>query len=483
MSVLPPNWPRTPRGVWESATLMSWISMGIRAGGFLLVLPALAARLPKSDIELWLLFSTATGLVLMLCFGFDSTLVRLIAYALAGRPIAEMGDMAARWEKSTGVPDTGALRRVLRFLARVFARVGVIGFLVAAVVGSAVLWRSVERSSSPAGGWWAWAMVCLGCGSALYGMRFACILQGFNRVAELRRWEAVFGIGAVAITLAVVMLKPSLPVVVTTWQAIGVLGVLRNRWLAMSIPEVRAAAREPTEADPELWALVWPVSWRMGVTILGSLGLIQASGIIYSLLPNPTQLAGYLLCLRLYQFLYSIGGVPFHARIPALAGLRASGDIVAQMDLARKVMRRVYVTVILGICGVAVLGNYLLDAGRSGEHLDLKVWWVLGVALVVQLYGGMLGGLYGLSNRVFGHHAILVFGSSYYGSALLLVPPLGAQGIAWALLLGCSVAAAFAAWKTYPALRVAAWTFERGVTVPAVATIVLLAAAGRAIAK
>ena len=463
---------------WHSPTITSWAAMAVRAGGFLLVLPVLAAKLEPAEFELWLLFGTASALVLMSSFGFDATFVRLIAYALAGRPVSRMGDLSSR-EEATGMPvDHDALRRVIQFLGRVFRLVGVAGFLAGALLGSLVLARSIGRSPQPVEGWVAWGVVSLGAGVALYGLRYSCILQGFNQVAVLRRWEAIFGLAGVIVVLAAVLVSPKLVTLVAAAQVLGVVGVLRNRWLARSIPEVLAAEGAPHRSDPELWRIAWPVSWRAGLTTLGSHGLIQASGIIYSLVPNPTQLASYLFCLRFYQFLYAISAVPFHAQTPVMARLRGAGDLEGQLRVARRGMRRVYATAILGALGVGVFANAVLTLGASVQRLDLRLWWVLAMALTVQLYGGMLGGLYGLANRVFGHHAIILFGVTYYGAAFLLTPGLGATGIALSLILGCAVAAAFAGWKTYRVLHVRPWEFEKGVTVPALAVSLLVCAAG-----
>jgi hypothetical protein len=443
--------------------------MGVRAGGQVVILPILANRLPEADLELWLLFSNVTVLVMMASFGFDVTFIRLIAYGLAGRRVSEMRDLSGGTDNPAGSPaDESTLVRIIAFLRRMFLRIALCALAVAIVPGSLALSPTVARSSNPSASWLSWGIVSVGCFVAVYGLVYTSILQGFNRIALLRRWEAIFGLGAVVSVVVAVLVSPSLLTAVAVWQAFGLAAFARNHWLAHRIKPVQAAKSVRSHADKELWDIAWPVAWRSGATTLGSHGLIQASGIIYSLLPNPAQLAGYLLSLRLFQILYQIAGVPFHSHVPLMARLRASGTGGADhLQIARKVMRRVYATVVLGVAVVAFLGNPILRLVSPALQLDPMVWWTLGFALLFQLYGGMLASLYALSNRVFGHIAIIVFGLTYYGFGLVLTPQLSDFGLALALLIGCVAAAAYAAWKTYPALGIRAWHFERGVSLPA----------------
>lgn len=461
---------RSIKRLWESPTFASWASMGVRAGGFVILLPILAARLPKADFEFWLLLANATALILMATFGFDATFVRLIAYARAGRTIEEMRDLASRVDRTFLPANEEALQRIILFLRKAFLVIALIGLLLALTVGTLALYPAIGRTTSQWQGWICWLLVSAGCAANLYGINYSCILQGFDRIAMLRRWEAIFGLGTMTATIVTVWISSNLLSLVLVWQLGGLIGILRNRWLACGIPEVqKVGRRDMWNSDAELWKTAWPVAWRSGITTLGSHGLIQASGIIYSLMPNPKQLAGYLLCVRLSQFLYALASVPFQSHVPLMARLRAEGHLVRQLEIAGKVMRRVYGSAILGVLGVGLLVNFILAQSGSEVRVDQRVWWTFGLALNVQLYGGMLGGLYVMSNRVFGHLAIIVFGLSYYGSGLALTPIFGDVGAAAALFVGCTAAAIYAAWKTYPALKVHPWTFERTVTAPAFA--------------
>jgi hypothetical protein len=456
--------------LWESPTFTSWVSMGVRAGGFVILLPILAARLPKVDFEFWLLLANATALILMATFGFDATFVRLIAYARAGRSIEEMRDLASRVDRTYRPVNEEALRRIILFLRKAFLIIALLGLLLALTVGTLALYPAVARSTSQWQSWLSWLLVSAGCAANLYGINYSCILQGFDRIAMLRRWEAIFGLGTMTATIVTVWLSSNLLSLVLVWQLGGLVGILRNRWLACRISEVqKIGSGDRRSSDPELWRTAWPVAWRSGVTTLGSHGLIQASGIIYSLMPNPRQLAGYLLCVRLSQFLYALASVPFQSHVPLMARLRAEGQLTRQLEIAGKVMRRVYGSAILGVLGVGLTVNLVLAGSGSEVRVDPRVWWTFGLALNVQLYGGMLGGLYVMSNRVFGHLAIIVFGLSYYGSGLALTPVFGDIGAAAALFIGCAAAATYAGYKTYPALKVQPWAFERTVTAPAFA--------------
>jgi hypothetical protein len=372
-------------------------------------------------------------------------------------------------------PHEPTLIRVILFLRRAFRTIAAFGFIIAAILGSLALYPAIERSSVPRESWFSWGLVSAGSALSLYGLAYGTILQGFNQIALLRRWEAIFGIGTVLATLIAVLIRPTLTTVVTVWQGMGFLGFLRNRWLCSRVPVVRLAeSSKGAPPDPELWGTVWPLAWRSGVTNVGSQGLIQASGVAYSLLPNPQHLAGYLLALRLSQLLVQICGVPFQSKVPHLARLRGGGHVREQLEVAQRAMRRAYASMVIGATSVALLVNPFLALGGRAVRVQPEVWWLFSLAVFFQLYGGMLSGLYLLSNRVFGHIAVLIFGMAYLGSALVLTPRFGAMGLSGALVVGCLAGSAYAAGKTYPALGVRPWHFEKTVAIPPLIAVTIL---------
>src|SRR3546814_7574762 len=72
---------------WRSATVMTWLALTAKLGGFAVVLPLALANLSDAEISVWLLFSAIASLHIILDFGFSPTFSREIAYGFAGRSL------------------------------------------------------------------------------------------------------------------------------------------------------------------------------------------------------------------------------------------------------------------------------------------------------------------------------------------------------------------------------------------------------------
>ena len=86
----------TIQRLWQSPTLTTWGSLGVRLGGVVLVLPLVLRHFAPPDIAVWQLFASVFMLTLMLDFGMSPTLSRMLAFARGGLPLAAMGDLRNR---------------------------------------------------------------------------------------------------------------------------------------------------------------------------------------------------------------------------------------------------------------------------------------------------------------------------------------------------------------------------------------------------
>jgi hypothetical protein len=450
---------------------MTWTAMGIRAGGQLLILPVLARSLPQADFELWLLFSTVVSIVMMSVFGFDLTFVRMIAF-VAVRSAPE-GDPNARFPRTDFVKSR--VGEVFYLLRRVFRYLAIAGFLLAAVGGSLAMMPAIARSSDPIEGWAAWALTSAGCGITLYGMTYTITLQGFDRIALLRRWEAIFAMGGLIAILVPVWLHPRLITVAVAWQAVGLIALLRNRYLCSrlntDLPHSPAFNRTPRRL---LWRVICPVAWRSGITNVGSHGVIQASGLAYAVIPDPLNLPGYLLSLRLFQVLHQISSVPFLTQIPRLARQRATGDSAGQLRVIRRSMRRAFTCLIFGVVAVSLFANPVFAAGNEALEIRQEVWWILGFALLCHLHSTILAGLLAVLNRVVAHIGLVLFALGTGSIAVVLTPRFKDVGLSLSILAGSIAAAGYASSRTYPFLKIDAWHFERTATIPAMVIMAII---------
>ena len=73
-----------------SGTIMTWLSLLVRIGGLALLLPLILAILPASDVLIWQVLSTITGLIGVVDFGLQPTFARIVAYLRSGGMIENL---------------------------------------------------------------------------------------------------------------------------------------------------------------------------------------------------------------------------------------------------------------------------------------------------------------------------------------------------------------------------------------------------------
>jgi len=305
----------------------------------------------------------------------------------------------------------------------------------------------------------------VGTTATFWGSVYAIFLQGLNRVAELRRQETLFSLGAIGSSVVVLHLGVDLLGLVLVNQCWNVATVVRNRHLCRQLaPFPRRAA-----LDRALLAQLWPSAWRSGVGVLLSFGLIYGSTLLYAQHENVAEVSSYLFATRLMQILVTFSQAPFYSKLPLLARLYAENRRPDLLALAQTGMQRAHGAVeALGRAMAIVRAEPLYYAPIAQRDLAPELWALMGLAFLVERYGAMHIQLYSLTNHIVWHLANGVTGTLYLVLAGVLYPRWGVMAFPVSMLAGY---AAFYAWfaglRAHRAFGLPFWSFEgRTVAVP-----------------
>jgi hypothetical protein len=319
----------------------------------------------------------------------------------------------------------------------IYRRLGLLYLLLLTVVGSAVLARPIGLSPDPASAWLAWAVVVATGYVNLRTNYLAVLLQGLNEIALVRRWEALTSLGSVLTGFVVLLLGGKLLVFVAAVQAWSLVAALRNRWLCQQVADRRFKHLPRAHKDPGMLAALWPATWRSGVGVLMSFGLIQATGLVNAQFATAANSASYMLCLRIMQLISSFSCAPFYSKLPLLPRLRAEGNIKGLLEVAANGMRKSLWTYSLGFAAAGLIGPVILARIRSNVEFPQPAFWViLGAMFFVERYAAMHLHLYSTTNHIITHIANGVTGVLVIISTLLLLPVLGLMALPTGLLVG-----------------------------------------------
>lgn len=404
--------------LWNSPTLLSWISISTRAIGFVLVLPFILTRLSKEEIALWFLFATINYLQVIADIGFRDTFSRAIAYAMGGA--SDIGDFRNTKKKSRGNgPNWEMIVRIVCTLRKLYLALGIGWFFLAGIIGT---WSAVPLLTKIANcqnGWVSWITVLIIGSVRMYGIQYSASLFGYGKVALLKRCEALGSFLFIVGILVVFWANGKLLSLVVVSQVILLINVFINFIFARNYEKDNFGNFVLDRYDRRIMAEIWPRSWRSGIGVIISAGLIQGTGVFYARVGSTDAVAAYLLSLNFLRYISQFCRAPFYNKVTILAKLRSEGKLQLQQNLAAQGMRWSFWTLVAGIIGVGLFANPILrNIGAHIDFIDSKLWALLGFGLFLERYGAMHLQLYSITNHIIWHVANGITGLIYVSCVL-----------------------------------------------------------------
>lgn len=428
------NMKRLASRLWYSPTFTTWGSLATRLMSVMLVLPLVLVKFSPGEIVIWQLFATLSTLLLLLDFGLAPTFSRLLAYANGGASIADLSRMQDRRERTTPNSNQETLLTVYGSLCWLYRRCGTVAALLLGVGGTIALLKPMSELPDAQEAWLAWCLVASTSLAAIWGQVFGAALQGLNQIAVMRRWEILTASGQIACSFLVLALDGGLLALVISNQLWLLFNVWRLRQLLhATVPALRNV---PATRHPEVMQTLWPAAWRSGIGMLMSNGLIQFSGVMYSQIAPASEVAAYLLALRIMTVVTQFSAAPFYSKLPRLAELQASHQRDEQLHLARRGMSWSLWVYAAGAAAVMFAVPFALRVtGSQVQFVSQTFWCVMSFAFFAERVGALHIQLYSLTNHIVWHIANGVTGVLLIVLAVVLYRWQGAIGLPLAMLV------------------------------------------------
>ena len=421
---------------WHSPTVTTWFSFVAKTMATAVVLPVALRRLPVEDINVWQLFSVFLNLQLLLDLGFCSTFTRAVAYCMAGAPSPKSFAAGGHLPKNNG-PNVELLDRVLGAMRFSYHRLGILFVVFLVLIGTPLVFGPIQKCGDHISPWLAWASIV---GAAYANMRTSYLsvaLQGLNAVALARRWDALTSVfwictATIALTMGGGILAMSVLILATS---IGL--ALRNRALCKTVLRPVLDCIPKARKDFEIMSVLWPGTWRTGVSVLMSFGVFQMASVANAQIVSSESSAGFMLCMRVMQMVNQFSMAPFYSKLGLLPALRATGQTGKLLMVATKAMRNSLWSYSICYGAVGLLAPPVLRWLRPEIIFPSSTMVVLlGATFFIERFAAMHLQLYMTGNDVISHVANGVTGTLCIITAMLLVPSFGSIGFAVGLLTG-----------------------------------------------
>ena len=123
--------------------IWNYMAVILKMGSSIFLLPVILRSLGSDDVGIWMVFSTITGLVYLMDFGFHASFVRVVSYIWSGAQALEVRGFRREQHASSELLNFGLLKGVINSMRWFYYRVSILLFLLLATVGTAYLYNLI----------------------------------------------------------------------------------------------------------------------------------------------------------------------------------------------------------------------------------------------------------------------------------------------------------------------------------------------------
>ncbi len=407
--------------------------------------------------------------------GFVDTFIRAISYGVGGAKITEIRDFSHIVKREQG-KNWDTIRTLWGTVQHVYLGLTALVILAYVFGGTFFFIRPISLVQNPNEAWIAWGIVITAGTIQFFGNVFVIYLQGLNYVALVTRWNVILTTLQVLSSFLALIFRGTILSLVVVYYSWNIVIVVRDYFLCRHVENGKFKEFSFREKfNKEVFTSLYGAAWRSAVGVIMSNVIIQASGLIYAQYGNVGEVASYVLALRMIQIVVSFSLGPFYSKIPTLARLRAEGNIDRQITTAKRGMVISYWAFVSSFIAMGVLGQPLFTLIRSKAAFpDALLWGLFGVGFFIERFGAMHIQIYSTTNRIIWHVANGITGTIYLIISFGLIRLIGVYAFPLAIIIGySSFYSWYAAKHSYQSLHSSFWNFEKQISIPAFATLLI----------
>ena len=368
--------------LWNSSVVWLWGFNGLRLASGLLLLPLLVKLLPtERDLGMYYVFLNIAAVVPMIDFGFTGSIGRAVCCALGGATeIVAYGVAPAPGPDSR--PNYELLWRLLHTTRRLYAYLSLGALLLVGVCGTVVVEMRAHETSSPALTRIAWAVALTSVIWEIYASWWSSFLYAMNHVLTHARLNLLAHVVKFLIAAGLLLSGAGLLSV----PLAGLVSGLVQRYLARFFVRrhlARTGIAAPCvtrEEVRDLFARLWPNSWRQGVISLSNYFSTNANSFVCATVFGLAATAQYGLSLQIMSISQGVAFVWTQVKWPQVGVLRARHD---SAGIRRLIWPRMWLqnVTFLALATLGILCGPLLLQWWGSQKTLLPTPWLIVAAV------------------------------------------------------------------------------------------------------
>lgn len=465
------------KAAYSSPILNSWFSNGINLLKSIIVIPVVVTQLSVEEANVFFLYFSFIGVGQAVQFGFNSTLIRFIAYSYSGVPIAKfesIKDLKNSIEDKKF--DDEEFSEIVDLMRVIYLIISVLFFLILFIAGYYGLQKPINELQNPSIGWISWYVILCVNTVVLFLSHHRGLLEGINEVALVQRTIGMINLVGMPFILGVIYYSPTLFNLVLIYQVISFtvasiiyiisksygkkLKINDNRWFTF---------------NKELFFIVWDSAWKTGITTVIANIVKHISSILVAQWFNASESASFQFTKRLFDILETFTMSSFKARIPKIASLRGSGNLSALLPYLKQTQWISYFVYLTGFGVLLFAGDFILKIIGSNVSLGGPLLvFSFALATFFARWTGMVLLISNQSNYVIEHVNALIVGIIFFVTVFIGYKYVGISIFPIGMFLGILITIPILAKQVYPTINTSFVQYESKVSIPALCILLLI---------
>ncbi len=402
----------------NSFTINTWFNYGVSLFGFTIVTLLVVGKLPVEEITVWLLFNSLMNFSNLVDFGFSPVISRQYSYCVIS--IGSNEDQDYKWAKIAKIYGLSGI--IFLSLLVLFV---LVGFLLYKTSISHNIIKTVKVSELSL----AYLILIAGLSISFYGKKYSNALMGLGKVPLVNRINAILNLGKYIIGGIAFYLFESILILVIVYQIVNVSIVVKNYFLLRS--EFRQfKGFKNVSFNRETFDEIFSPAWRGAIGLLGSTGVVEISGHLFSIYGNNNEVANYLFAIRIIGYVSMISSIPFYSKLPIWNSLRKNGEIIRLINESFRSLNIVCGVYLIGVVSALFIIPFILKIiGSDLSFVTNELWLFIALVYFLERHHGVHAHLYATTNKEPFYKPIIISGLIYLGTLFFVRESLTAWNI------------------------------------------------------
>lgn len=376
--------------ITKSDVRWSYLSLFLFNGINILLLPFILTYLSPAEVGLWYTFTAVSGMVVILDFGFMTTLSRNITFIWAGAKQITTSGFKESAEGDTK-PNYQLFVKLFKTTRLIYLALGLLIITILLTIGSYYVY-SVSKDELPLLTILiSWVIYTI---AVFLNMRYAywnAILRGIGAIKQNQQLLVITKISQLVFTVIGVLLGYGLIAVAVAY----LLSIIINRVVAHytfysyqnNKENIKHLVKEPINKTEtiEILKKILPNTYKQGLISISNYINLRSTTLLSSAFLGLSITASLGLVLQIINLITVVANTLFNTFLPQFSSHRINREYKMLKQSFKKAILANYLIIIISFTIVLFAGNFMLSLINS--NVELLSWpFTLTIMLYVFLY-------------------------------------------------------------------------------------------------